>query len=187
MAQLILSGSYTFNGKVWGRISKQAKDLINKMLTIDPEERVSIDQVLSHEWINKVKFSKVFHRTINQFRIIRIYCYSTKSRDYWITFQKVVAVHLFLAALILMIVSRQRNDYFCRITMRLPQGWIRGHECPQIPVFVVFYMCSCFFFYFRYVQYLNICIFFDCFDISTDVCVFLYKYFVFTTYKFIVL
>lgn len=53
LQKLILCGNYSFNSKVWGRITKEAKDLIGKMLTIDPKDRISIDDVLRHEWIVK--------------------------------------------------------------------------------------------------------------------------------------
>ena len=29
----------------------QAKDLIRKMLTVDPEERLSVDEAVAHPWI----------------------------------------------------------------------------------------------------------------------------------------
>jgi len=37
--------------KVWGNISEEAKDLIRKMLDPNPETRIAIEQVLSHDWI----------------------------------------------------------------------------------------------------------------------------------------
>lgn len=56
MCKLVVNGNYNFNGKVWGRVSKEAIDLIKKMLTVNPNERLSIDEVLSHEWLEKVTF-----------------------------------------------------------------------------------------------------------------------------------
>lgn len=47
----ITFGAWDFNDKVWDSISPQAKDLLKKMICIDPEARLSIDQVLQHEWL----------------------------------------------------------------------------------------------------------------------------------------
>lgn len=35
------------------KISEKAKDLLSKMLAIDPEQRISMEQVLAHPWMNK--------------------------------------------------------------------------------------------------------------------------------------
>jgi serine/threonine protein kinase len=45
-------------------ISKEANDLIDKMLTVNPEERITLEEILKHQWIkdvyvknrNKIKF-----------------------------------------------------------------------------------------------------------------------------------
>ena len=37
-------------GKVWSTISKPVKDLIRKMMCIDPVKRISAIQALDHEW-----------------------------------------------------------------------------------------------------------------------------------------
>ena len=34
-------------------MSKEAKDLITKLLQVDPEKRLSIEEALNHEWIKK--------------------------------------------------------------------------------------------------------------------------------------
>lgn len=54
LEKLIVRGSYSFDNKVWGRISNEAKDLIMKMLTKNPAERISIEDVLNHNWIRRV-------------------------------------------------------------------------------------------------------------------------------------
>ena len=38
------------SGKAWENISKTAKHLVSKLLTVDPEERFSTDQILDHPW-----------------------------------------------------------------------------------------------------------------------------------------
>jgi serine/threonine protein kinase len=37
---------------MWGKISSSAKDLNSAMLTIDPNKRISLEQVLNHPWLN---------------------------------------------------------------------------------------------------------------------------------------
>jgi serine/threonine protein kinase len=48
----IKAGQFEFHPDYWGSISKEAKDLIVKLLTVDPEKRFSADQALSHPWID---------------------------------------------------------------------------------------------------------------------------------------
>lgn len=49
----IVKGRYQFKGKIWNVISPEAKDLISQMLTLNPSERPSCREVLSHTWFNK--------------------------------------------------------------------------------------------------------------------------------------
>lgn len=44
-------GQYSLNGREWTNISKEAKDLIKRMLTYKPEKRISAKEALSHKWI----------------------------------------------------------------------------------------------------------------------------------------
>jgi len=48
----ILHARYDFPSPWWDKISKSAKDLVNAMLTIDPEKRLTAKQVMNHEFIN---------------------------------------------------------------------------------------------------------------------------------------
>jgi serine/threonine protein kinase len=47
----IKSGKYSFAGTEWKYISKEAKFMIKRMLTFDPEERISAEEALNEEWI----------------------------------------------------------------------------------------------------------------------------------------
>lgn len=49
-----MKGKYTFNIPEFKRISSMAKSLIRKMLTFNPDERVSIEQALNDEWFKNV-------------------------------------------------------------------------------------------------------------------------------------
>lgn len=44
---------FTFYSPVWREISNEAKDLICKMLTYPPENRLTAEQVFKHEWMQK--------------------------------------------------------------------------------------------------------------------------------------
>merc|ERR1719197_2418107 len=47
----ILKGRYDFPSPWWDEISDGAKNLITKMLTVDPKKRLTAEGVLSHPWI----------------------------------------------------------------------------------------------------------------------------------------
>jgi serine/threonine-protein kinase Chk2 len=51
LAQQILAGRYDFPSPYWDSVGDPALDLIDRMLTINPEERISIDECLEHPWI----------------------------------------------------------------------------------------------------------------------------------------
>lgn len=51
MNKLILTGQYSFNAHVWSNVSYAAKDLIARMLVVDPEKRITIKEVLEHPWL----------------------------------------------------------------------------------------------------------------------------------------
>lgn len=36
---------------LWECISEHAKDLVRKMLTLDPNQRITIQEVLNHKWL----------------------------------------------------------------------------------------------------------------------------------------
>lgn len=46
----ILSGVYDFEGRAWRKVSTRAKHLISKMLIVNPENRISIEEALNHPW-----------------------------------------------------------------------------------------------------------------------------------------
>lgn len=51
---MILNGKYNLNTHKWKNVSKSAKDLVTSMLTVDPGERIKIDDIIKHSWINYV-------------------------------------------------------------------------------------------------------------------------------------
>merc|ERR1712018_323366 len=51
MKQRIRSGRYEFPNPEWAQVSKDAKDLIKGMLKTNPQERLTIDDVIRNKWI----------------------------------------------------------------------------------------------------------------------------------------
>jgi len=47
----VLTANYEFYPGLFDDISEQAKDLIQKLLEVDPEERISSPQILQHCWL----------------------------------------------------------------------------------------------------------------------------------------
>jgi len=49
----IKAGSFEFHDVYWASVSGEAKDLISKLLTVDPRQRITAQQVLDHPWIRR--------------------------------------------------------------------------------------------------------------------------------------
>jgi serine/threonine protein kinase len=47
----IMRGKYSFAKRYWQGVSRDAIDLIKKMLTVDPEKRITVDNILCHRWL----------------------------------------------------------------------------------------------------------------------------------------
>jgi serine/threonine protein kinase len=47
----IMRGAYSFPARYWHGVSPDAIDLIRKMLTVDPEKRITADNILCHRWL----------------------------------------------------------------------------------------------------------------------------------------
>lgn len=80
----ILKGKYSFTGEPWPSVSNLAKDFIDRVLTVDPSERLTAGQALKHPWIMSMAASssmKNLQRSISQNLLKRASsrCHSTKS------------------------------------------------------------------------------------------------------------
>ena len=53
MFQKTLEGSYSLNDKRFKQVSDKAKDLITQLLETEPDERISLDDALKHEWFKQ--------------------------------------------------------------------------------------------------------------------------------------
>ncbi|XP_007900011.1 serine/threonine-protein kinase Chk2 isoform X2 [Callorhinchus milii] len=51
LSDQIIKGHYTFIPSCWGHVSEMAKDLVKKLLNVDPEKRLSPNEALNHPWI----------------------------------------------------------------------------------------------------------------------------------------
>ncbi|XP_013393146.1 MAP kinase-activated protein kinase 2 [Lingula anatina] len=51
MKKRIRNGQYEFPNPEWNRVSKDAKDVIKGLLKTEPDDRLSIEQVMRHKWI----------------------------------------------------------------------------------------------------------------------------------------
>ncbi|POM73387.1 CAMK protein Kinase [Phytophthora palmivora] len=52
LQQRILKGNFERESAGWACMSDNARDLVRRMLTVDPEKRINAAQVLEHEWLN---------------------------------------------------------------------------------------------------------------------------------------
>ena len=53
MPRQIKAGAYEFHSPEWDSVSPEAKGLIGRMLTVDPEKRIRAEAVLAHPWIGR--------------------------------------------------------------------------------------------------------------------------------------
>ncbi|XP_075472691.1 calcium/calmodulin-dependent protein kinase type II subunit delta isoform X11 [Ascaphus truei] len=61
--QQIKAGAYDFPSPEWDTVTPEAKDLINKMLTINPAKRITGSEALKHPWIcQRSTVASMMHR-----------------------------------------------------------------------------------------------------------------------------
>ncbi|CAH1964952.1 unnamed protein product [Acanthoscelides obtectus] len=51
--RLIVSGQYQMFDTCWQGVSRAARDLVQRMLTVKPQSRITIAEILKHPWIDK--------------------------------------------------------------------------------------------------------------------------------------
>ncbi|EPR60647.1 calcium-dependent protein kinase CDPK2B [Toxoplasma gondii TgCatPRC2] len=74
----VKSGKFSFNEQDWKNVSVEAKDLIRKLLTYDPAQRLTAEQALAHPWIkhyatkaNPVADAPLNSKILDNFRAFR--------------------------------------------------------------------------------------------------------------------
>uniref|UniRef100_A0A8C7U3Q4 calcium/calmodulin-dependent protein kinase n=1 Tax=Oncorhynchus mykiss TaxID=8022 RepID=A0A8C7U3Q4_ONCMY len=89
--QQIKAGAYDFPSPEWDTVTPEAKDLINKMLTINPAKRITASEVLKHPWIShRSTVASCMHRQetveclkkFNARRKLKVYCVRTVCQNY---------------------------------------------------------------------------------------------------------
>lgn len=51
MFDYIKECKYNFSGKMWEEVSDAAKHFISEIFTVDPKRRLTLEQMLEHEWM----------------------------------------------------------------------------------------------------------------------------------------
>jgi calcium-dependent protein kinase len=75
--QAVMQGQFTVDEPEWADVSDEAKDLVSKLLTYNPLERISAMDALQHPWlkkmvnVEKVK-TEVAKRTLSNLRNFRV-------------------------------------------------------------------------------------------------------------------
>lgn len=52
--QAVLAGKFHIDEPEWNDVSEEAKDLVKKLLTYDPEKRINALDAINHPWIKKM-------------------------------------------------------------------------------------------------------------------------------------
>ena len=64
----IRKGAFVFDSPYWDNVSQSAKDLISRLIVLDPERRMTVNDVLRHEWIVKTLPKKDITPAISELR-----------------------------------------------------------------------------------------------------------------------
>lgn len=69
MFRKILRGEFTFNSPNWDNVSLNAKDLVRRMLALDPKKRITAREAYSHCWVKGQAANKQhMEETVDQMR-----------------------------------------------------------------------------------------------------------------------
>ena len=55
---MIKTADFEFHSPYWDNVSENAKDLIKKLLVVEPEKRLSTEEILKHPWLTQTVHSK---------------------------------------------------------------------------------------------------------------------------------
>ena len=59
MIRLIMRGNYSMEGPAWNSVTSETKDLIKRLLVVNPKDRLTIEQALDHEVFHAQRFTRV--------------------------------------------------------------------------------------------------------------------------------
>lgn len=101
----IKQGDFEFKKKYWGGISDNAKDLVRRMLTVDPNKRIDTEGILRHPWIvDKGSHSTTAFSGDYNTRLQLLQARSRLRK----TVKKIIAINKFAAAV--QVVLKQRKE-----------------------------------------------------------------------------
>ena len=66
----IVSGSYKFYTPYWDPVSDEAKDLISRLLVLDPAERLTAKEVLAHPWFRTASSAVMAGGVVDRLRTL---------------------------------------------------------------------------------------------------------------------
>ncbi|CAG6003718.1 phosphorylase b kinase gamma catalytic chain, skeletal muscle/heart isoform-like isoform 2-T3 [Menidia menidia] len=72
MLRMILAGKYDFSSPEWEDRSDTVKDLISRMLVVDPKKRFTATEVLNHSFFSQYKVNEV--RKFSPYRRFKVIC-----------------------------------------------------------------------------------------------------------------
>lgn len=53
LPEMICQGTFDFHPQYWGEISKAPKELIRRLIVVNPEERASVEEALDSDWLRR--------------------------------------------------------------------------------------------------------------------------------------
>jgi serine/threonine protein kinase len=66
----IISGKYVFHSPYWDSVSPEAKDLVSKLLVVDPSERITAKGVLAHPWLRTASSKAMSSDVVDRLRTL---------------------------------------------------------------------------------------------------------------------
>lgn len=55
--ELIVNGKFEFPSSLQNSLSSESRDLVNRMLIVNPKDRISISEILKHPWM--IQFNSI--------------------------------------------------------------------------------------------------------------------------------
>jgi len=81
---LIVEGDFEFDDKYWSHISDAAKDYIESLLIVDPEDRVDAEDLISHSWYSEDLLSIIPSDSSNEKKPVFFMIGSQRSGSNWL-------------------------------------------------------------------------------------------------------
>jgi calcium-dependent protein kinase len=96
----VMTGVYSLGDRAWRKVSKEAKDLIQRMIVVDPDSRISAQDALRHPWFRMWRASTPdeMPSVLDSMGHLKAFTASSKLKQ---------AVHVFIAA---QLISKEERD-----------------------------------------------------------------------------